>query len=120
MENENKKSEAELLKEKLLSKPKNAVFNLSEEKIKKVDKFCEKYKQFLDNAKTEREAVKEAVNIAKENGFEKYSKSKKYKAGDKFYSINRGKALILCTMGTEPLENGVKINAAIASVILPT
>ncbi len=112
MENENKKSEVEVLKEKLFSSPKNAVQLLSEDKIKKADKFCEKYKQFLDNAKTEREAVKEAVAIAKENGFEKYSKNKKYKAGEKFYSINRGKALILCTMGTEPLENGVKINAA--------
>lgn len=112
MENENKKSEVDALKEKLFSSPKNAVQLLSDEKIKKADKFCEKYKQFLDNAKTEREAVKEAVTIAKENGFEKYSKNKKYKAGDRFYSINRGKALILCTMGTEPLENGVKINAA--------
>lgn len=112
MENENKISEVEILKEKLFSSPKNATQLLSDEKIKKADKFCEKYKQFLDNAKTEREAVKEAVSIAKENGFEKYSKNKKYKAGDKFYQINRGKALILCTMGTESIENGVKINAA--------
>lgn len=112
MENEIKKTEAELLKEKLLSSPKNAAQKLSDEKIKKADKFCEKYKQFLDAAKTEREAVKEAVTLAKESGFEKYSKNKKYKAGDKFFYINRGKALILCTMGTESLENGVKINAA--------
>lgn len=112
MENENKKSEAELLKEKLFSAPKHASKILGEEKIKKADKFCEKYKAFLDNAKTEREAVKEAVTLAKENGFEKYSKNKKYKPGDKFYIINRGKAIILCTMGTESLENGVKINAA--------
>lgn len=112
MENEIKKSEAELLKEKLFSSPKNACKILSEEKIKKADKFCEKYKVFLDSAKTEREAVKEAVALAKENGFEKYSKNKKYKSGDRFYYINRGKALILCTMGTESMENGVKINAA--------
>lgn len=112
MENEIKKTEAEILKEKLFSAPKNAGIRLSEEKIKKADKFCEKYKAFLDAAKTEREAVKEAVRLAKENGFEKYSKSKKYKSGDKVYYINRGKAVILCTFGSEPIENGVKINAA--------
>lgn len=112
MENEIKKTEAEILKEKLFSAPKNAGIRLSEEKIKKADKFCEKYKAFLDAAKTEREAVKEAVRLAKENGFEKYSKSKKYKSGDKVYYINRGKAVILCTFGSESIENGVKINAA--------
>lgn len=112
MENEIKKTEAEILKEKLFSAPKNAGIRLSEEKIKKADKFCEKYKAFLDAAKTEREAVKEAVRLAKENGFEKYSKSKKYKSGDKVYYINRGKAVILCTFGSDPIENGVKINAA--------
>lgn len=112
MSNETKKTEVEILKEKLFSAPKNSALKLSDEKIKKADKFCEKYKLFLDAAKTEREAVKESVRMAKENGFEKYSKNKKYKAGDKFYYINRGKAIILCTMGTENIENGVKINAA--------
>ncbi len=112
MENETKKTEAELMKEKLLSAPKNAGLALSEEKIKKADKFCEKYKEFLDSAKTEREAVKETVKLAKECGFEKYSKDKKYKAGDRFIYINRGKSVILCTMGTDPLESGLRINAA--------
>ncbi len=112
MDNENKKNEVEQLKEKLFSAPKNAAIKLTDERIKKADKFCEKYKDFLNVAKTEREAVKESVRLAKENGFEKYSKGKKYKPGDKFYVINRGKAIILCTIGTEPVENGVRINAA--------
>ena len=71
MDNENKKNEVEQLKEKLFSAPKNAAIKLTDEKIKKADKFCEKYKDFLNVAKTEREAVKESVRLAKENGFEK-------------------------------------------------
>lgn len=62
MDNKKKeKSEGEKLAEKLLSDKKNGGLRLSEEKIKKADKFCEGYKSFLNTAKTEREAVIEAV-----------------------------------------------------------
>ena len=40
------------LKEKLLADKKNAVLRMSEEELKKCDKFCEGYKAFLDIAKT--------------------------------------------------------------------
>lgn len=49
------------LKEKLLADKKNAVLRMSEEELKKCDKFCEGYKAFLDIAKTEREASAEIV-----------------------------------------------------------
>ncbi|MGN0594626.1 MAG: aminopeptidase [Hominimerdicola sp.] len=106
------KSEGEKLAEKLLTKKKNGAFTLSDEKIKKADKFCEGYKEFLDNAKTEREAVIATVAMAKDAGFEKFEMGKKYKAGDKFYYVNRDKAVILTVMGTEPIENGVRIAVA--------
>lgn len=62
MDNKKKeKSEGEKLAEKLLSDKKNGGLRLSEEKLKKADKFCEGYKSFLNTAKTEREAVIEAV-----------------------------------------------------------
>ena len=96
MDNKKKeKSEGEKLAEKLLSDKKNGGLRLSEEKLKKADKFCEGYKSFLNTAKTEREAVIEAVAQAEKAGFKPYEKGKKYDAGDKFYFVNRGKAIIL-------------------------
>ena len=92
MDNKKKeKSEGEKLAEKLLSDKKNGGLRLSEEKLKKADKFCEGYKSFLNTAKTEREAVIEAVAQAEKAGFKPYEKGKKYDAGDKFYFVNRGK-----------------------------
>ena len=100
MDNKKKeKSEGEKLAEKLLSDKKNGGLRLSEEKLKKADKFCEGYKSFLNTAKTEREAVIEAVAQAEKAGFKPYEKDKKYDAGDKFYYVNRGKAIILTVMG---------------------
>lgn len=102
MDNKKKeKSEGEKLAEKLLSDKKNGGLRLSEEKLKKADKFCEGYKSFLNTAKTEREAVIEAVAQAEKAGFKPYEKGKKYDAGDKFYFVNRGKAIILTVMGKD-------------------
>lgn len=106
------KTEAKELKEKLFMKRKNTYKELSEEALEKADKFCEGYKKFLDNAKTEREAVNEAVKIAEEKGFIPFKKGVKYSAGDKVYMNNRGKAVILAVIGKEPVENGVNIAAA--------
>ena len=79
MDNKKKeKSEGEKLAEKLLSDKKNGGLRLSEEKIKKADKFCEGYKSFLNTAKTEREAVIEAVAQAEKAGF-KPSNHHKYR-----------------------------------------
>ena len=113
MDNKKKeKSEGEKLAEKLLSDKKNGGLRLSEEKIKKADKFCEGYKSFLNTAKTEGEAVIEAVAQAEKAGFKPYEKGKKYDAGDKFYFVNRGKAIILTVMGKDGLEKGIRLAAA--------
>lgn len=106
------KTQGELLKEKLFSSKKNGILKLGADELKLADSFCEGYKDYLDHAKTEREAVDAAVTIALNNGFSEYDPSKKYAAGDKVYYNNRGKSLILCVFGEEPLENGVKISAA--------
>lgn len=112
MSKKEEKSEAKALKEKLLSKRKNSGLTMSEKDVEKADRFCEDYKAFLKNAKTEREAVIEAVNAAKSAGFKEYVYGKKYKAGDKFYYVNRKKAVILGVMGKKPLSEGVRIAVA--------
>ena len=106
------KSKSEELKESLFYKRKNGRLVSEEETLKKADEYCEGYKSFLDNAKTEREAVKTAVAMAEEKGFTEFVYGKKYNAGDKVYINNRGKTLALAVIGKEPVEQGVNITAA--------
>lgn len=103
----------ELKKELLSSKSKN----VSSEDIKKADSYAEGYKEFLGKAKTEREAVKATIQLAKDNGFSPFDPNKKYKAGDKIYSVNRNKAIILAVIGKRPIQDGVSF--AIAHVDSP-
>lgn len=112
MDKKNEKSEGQKLADKILSKRENGILRVSDEKIKKADKFCEGYKDFLNSAKTEREAVIESVKQAKKAGFEEYEAGKKYEAGDKFYYVNREKAVILTVMGKKSLEKGIRLAAA--------
>ena len=106
------KTNAKQLKEKLFLKKQNAFQRMTDAEIKKCDKFCEGYKTFLDKAKTEREAVVFIKHEAETNGFVPFDKTKKYKAGDKVYYVNREKAVILAVIGKEPIENGVNLVAA--------
>lgn len=109
---ENEKSAGKVLQEKLFSQKKNGILKLDTDQLLAVDQFCEDYKLFLDNGKTERECVTEAVKLAKANGFAPFDRKKKYNSGDKVYFVNRNKSIILCVFGTDSLENGVRISAA--------
>ncbi len=102
----------ETLKDELLLERKNGRAALEESELKVCDAYCEGYKNFLDAAKTEREAVDEAIRLAKEKGFIPFEEGKKYNAGDKVFFNNRGKALALAVIGSEPVEKGVNIAAA--------
>lgn len=103
---------AEQLKDRLYYKRKNGRLVSSDETLNKADEYCEGYKSFLNKAKTEREAVKAATQMAKANGFSEFCRGKAYKAGDKVYINNRGKTLALAVIGEQPVEQGVNITAA--------
>ncbi|MDP4119824.1 MAG: aminopeptidase [Bacillota bacterium] len=115
--NYEEKSQAKLLKEQLLIKYENGALSRSNEELQAADSFCENYKAFLDKAKTEREAVKTAIELLKQAGFSEYNANKKYNPGDKVYSVNRGKALMAAVIGKSGTKNGVKI--AIAHIDSP-
>ena len=100
------------LKEKLFMEKKNSGLIMTDAEMKTADKFNEGYKAFLDKGKTEREATKAAIEIAEKAGFTEFKVGKKYKAGDKVYCNNRGKAVILAVFGKEDIEKGVNILAA--------
>ncbi len=106
------KTEAELLMDKLALKKEHFSSAMSEEEIKNADLFCEGYKTFLSEAKTERECVTYILAEAKENGFTEFDKTKKYSAGEKVYYNNRGKSVILAVIGKKGVTEGAKIVAS--------
>ncbi|MGI6264856.1 MAG: aminopeptidase [Acutalibacteraceae bacterium] len=106
------KSKTDRLKEELFYQPRHAAQVMDGDEIARADAYCEDYKAFLDAAKTEREAVIEAVRQAEAAGFVPFDRTKKLAAGDKVYLNNRGKALILAVIGSRPVTDGVSIAAA--------
>ena len=106
------KTTAELLKEQLFFKRENGLLKVDDETIEKAYSYAEGYKNFLDAAKTEREAVNKAIAMAKAEGFVEFELGKKYNAGDKVYINNRGKSAAFAVIGEEAVENGVNITAA--------
>ena len=112
MSKKDEKNEAKELKEKLLIKKESGVKRADAQEIAKADEFCEDYKEFLDRAKTEREAVAYAIKIAKKNGFTEYSCGERYKAGDKVFVNNRNKAVMLAVIGKKGVKRGVRLGIA--------
>ena len=103
------KTQGEELREKLFNNKKNGWESVSEEEGRNIFNYCDGYMKFLNEAKTEREIVKRATEIAKENGYKEISEYSTLKAGDKVYYINKGKNLFLAVIGEENIENGINI-----------
>ena len=95
---------------------KSAWEKYTEEDLNKLDLLCNDYKQFLTIAKTERETTKEIIKRAEEKGYENLeeyiSENKRILPGDKIYVNNKGKAVALFNIGTEPITNGMNILGA--------
>ena len=103
---------AKELTEKLLYSKKSVYERLDATAIDAAFDYAKGYMQFLDRAKTEREAVTTAIKMAEEKGFSPYRMGDPLAAGDKRYFNNRDKSLYLFVIGTAPIEEGVRINAA--------
>ena len=78
--------------------------------------FCEDYRKFISDCKTERECVAWMVRKARNAGFKSLDDiveaGTELKAGDKVYADNMGKALALFVIGEEPMEKGMRILGA--------
>ena len=99
----------EELKEKLFRKRKAGWQDTSESEKEEIFKISEKYMEYLNKAKTEREFIKQAKKLADENGFKDIMEFSNLKAGDKIYFINREKSMYLAIIGEESIENGMHI-----------
>ena len=70
----------------------------------------------MSKCKTERECATEIISLAKQQGYEDLEdiikNNKKLSVGDKVYVNNKGKAVALFIVGSEPMESGLKILGA--------
>ena len=86
------------------------------EQNSELESLCVRYRECLDAAKTERECVNLAIQMAVEKGYMNLDtcmkEGKKLSAGDKVYAECMGKALALFQIGTESLERGMNILGA--------
>lgn len=94
----------------------NAWKESTQDERESAQRFCEGYKSFISQNKTERECCAAAVALAEEKGYRPLSSlietGAALKAGDKVYATNHGKTLLLLEVGTKPLEEGLNILGA--------
>ena len=94
----------------------NAWKDYTAEQLDELHYLCEGYKAYISDNKTERECCAAAVSLAEEAGYvdlaAKIAAGEALKPGNKVYAVNRGKALMLVNLGTDPLEQGVNILGA--------
>ena len=107
-----KKNAQEML-DKLSYKKKNVFEEASAEEIKEIYEYSKGYMKFLDDAKTEREAVITTIEMIEKQGYTEYKFGDKLAVGDKKYYNNNGKSLVMFKIGTEKLEeDGIRILAS--------
>lgn len=75
-------------------------------------RYADGYRAFLDAGKTERDAVRVLEERAQAAGFQPYISGSTPQPGDRLYTINRGKSILLAVIGREPLSAGMQLTAA--------
>ncbi len=102
----------ENLREQLFYEPKNGYDRIDTAERIAVEDYCREYMDFLNSARTEREAVRYAIAEAEKNGFREFHPGEALQPGDRIWFSNRGKALMLAVIGSAPLDAGAVIAGA--------
>ena len=101
------------LSEKLMSKKESIYRTASSDQIARIFAYAEGYKHFLDVAKTEREAVVEAIAMAEKCGYKPYHFGDKIEVGGCYYYNNRNKNFFMFRVGSRNIEEaGIRILAS--------
>ncbi len=106
------KNELEQAKSRLFRNTKSGAVRVGAEVLARADAYCEAYKAFLDEAKTEREAVSYTIRAAEQHGYRPFDPAAHYAPGDHVYVNNRNKSIILATFGKRPVAEGIHLAAA--------
>lgn len=95
---------------------KSAWTKYNQDGLKEIFDFCEDYKKFISDCKTERECTLTSIEIAKKYGYrdieELIGSGETLKVGDKVYANNKDKNLALFHIGNDVFENGMAILGA--------
>ena len=77
--------------------------SISPEQYKEIFEYSDRYKNFLDKSKTEREATKFIIEEAEKRGYVSLEEALKrdIKSGDKIYLNNHNKSCVLFVIGKE-------------------
>ncbi len=104
--------EGKELKEKLFAKKECGWNNVEKSEMDEIFRYADGYIDFLNKAKTEREAVDVVKGMAIAKGFKCICEYDKLKPGDKVFYSNRGKSIYLAVIGEEKLEQGLNVIGA--------
>jgi len=107
MSKEMSKEELKELREQLFHTPKLVWDEISDDDKKEAFQLGERYKAFLTNAKTERQAVLEIISFARSKGFVDLKDAKQ--RDRKIYAVNKGKGIILAIKGDDEFRDGLRI-----------
>ena len=100
------------IKKELFYDQKNGYDLIGTDERIKMENYSAAYMSYLNDARTEREAVKLAIELAEAKGFKEYKVGSELKPGDRIYRNNRGKALMLAVIGEKCLCEGAVIAGA--------
>lgn len=96
--------------------------SLSSEERREALELSERFKELIGAARSELMMVRETVRHAEARGYVAWDPSRRApRPGDKFYSVNRDRSIVLWIVGREPLSSGLRlVNTHIDSVRLET
>ena len=100
---EEKKSPNQELQEKISVKKESAWLYLKDT-IESIYTFSEEYKSFIGNNKTERLCIRTMSEMLEKAGFASINAKKALKHGDAVYKNIKGKSLIACKIGSDPMK----------------
>jgi aspartyl aminopeptidase len=103
------KKQVKELTEKLTIQKKTVWSKATAKQRKDIFALGERYKKFLDNAKTERLAVETIKKMAIAKGFKDIDSKA---AGKKFFAVFQNKAIALCVIGKKKPSQGLRIIGA--------
>lgn len=89
------------LEKKLFLKRESSWITYDKNEVAKAFEFCEGYKTYIDNSKTERLCVNYSVKMLEESGFKNIKDFNNLKTGDKFYKNIKGRALFAGIVGKD-------------------
>ncbi len=96
----------------LIYENKNLFSKVEEQEKNQIFDFCEDYRKFISDAKTEREFCEDTCRLLESNGFVCLEEKDTLKPGDKVYTINRGKGVIAAVIGNRAMKEGINLIGA--------